>query len=145
MTECEMCGWNGDLVRANVEGTILRVCKKCSVLGAKMEEAKTEQKPLSLARKMEISEFVPDFAEKIRHARESAGMNKSDLARRIGVSPSLLSRIEKGMRPTDALARKLEKELKIGLFYTDTLTTVKAERTPEVTLGDVVELRIRKK
>lgn len=139
-----MCGWNGDLVRANIEGTILRVCKKCSVLGAKMEEAKAEQKPLRAAR-IELTEFVPDFAEKIKHARESAGMNKSDLARRIGVSHSLVSRIEKGMRPTEAVAKRLEKELKIGMFYKDTVITTKAEKMPEVTLGDVVELRIRKK
>lgn len=142
MKECEMCGWSGELVRASIEGTVLNVCIKCSALGTKME---TPQKPEQKPSRLEVSEFIPDFAGRIRSSRLSAGFSTADMARNLGISPSLLSRIEKGMRPTTAVARKLEKQLGITLFYKDTVTVEKVPAAPEMTLGDVVALRIRKR
>ncbi len=144
MRECELCGKESVLEKIKIEDTVLNVCKKCSCLGTKIEERELVKTQQTQA-KIEISELVPDFPAKIKEAREKAGFSRTDLAQKIGVSASLVTRIEKGMRPTDKVVKKLEKELKITLFYKETITSIKTERVPEVTLGDVVQLRLKKK
>jgi len=50
------------------------------------------------------------------NVRKKLGMSIEELGKRINEKASVLERVEKGMRPTDALARKLEKALKIKLL-----------------------------
>ena len=137
-----MCGKSCELVKAKIEDTLLMVCKKCSFLGTEIET----ENSVSSARQskpMVITEIIPDFAKKIKAARESSKQSKEQLSQKIGISAVVLTRIEKGMRPQDAVTKKLEKELGIALFYTETVTITAAQKTPEVTLGDVVELRLK--
>lgn len=143
MKECELCGRESELVKAHIEDTMLNVCKKCSCLGIKIEAEKVMmQKPVA---KIELTELIPDFAHKIKEAREATGFSRNELANRLGISASLLTRIEKGFRPENKIIKKLERELKINLFYKESVTATTMHKTPEVTLGDVVELRLRKK
>jgi len=144
MKECELCGRESELMKARIEDTVLSVCKKCCYLGIKIEEAE-KAVTQKISDKIQLTEIIPDFAQKIKNAREEAGISKTDLANKLGISPSLLTRIEKGMRPTDKIVKKLEKALNISLFYKETVIATKTEKLPEVTLGDVVQLRLRKK
>ncbi|MDA4130387.1 MAG: multiprotein bridging factor aMBF1 [Thaumarchaeota archaeon] len=58
-----------------------------------------------------------DYNKVIRAAREKLGMTQEELGMKINEKPSGISHLENGsMKPSDALARKLEHFLKIQLF-----------------------------
>lgn len=111
--ECELCGRSAQLVRAEIEGTVLSVCDSCAGLGRTAEvKADVPDKPRQHL--IEESSINPGFAKIIKNARDK--MTLEELGKKIGEKASVLDRVEKGMRPTDALARKLEKALKIKLL-----------------------------
>lgn len=140
-----MCGSGASLRKAYVEGTLLRVCDRCSNLGKVVEDlpAVPQRKPVA-----ELKESVidPDFASIVRDARKSAGMTVEELSGRVSVGVSVLHRIENGMRPTDDVARRLEKALHIKILGFVSGTQQKTSgQAPPLTLGDVAEVKIRKK
>jgi len=112
--ECELCGRNAHLVPTKIEGTILSVCDTCSNLGKKaeisVEIADRRQN------RMDFNIIDPNFSKIIMSSRTKAGLSLEDLGKKINEKASVIERVEKGMRPTDALARKLEKSLKIKLL-----------------------------
>jgi putative transcription factor len=58
-----------------------------------------------------------DYSKVIRNAREKLGMTQDELGMKINEKPSGISHLENGsMKPSDALAKKLEHFLKIQLF-----------------------------
>ena len=58
-----------------------------------------------------------DFSKVIRSAREKLGMTQDELGMKLNEKPSVISHLENGsMKPSDALARKLEHSMKIQLF-----------------------------
>lgn len=144
--ECEMCGSSGALKKAYIEGTLLSVCERCSGLGKVVEES-----PARIPAKRhepEITEsFIdPDFSSKVRRARGSAGISMEELAKRISVSVSVLHRIENGMRPTDDVAKRIEKALRIKITGYDSSGSQKTSgKLPPLTLGDIADVKIMKK
>ena len=112
--DCELCGRHAELVKAEVEGITLSVCNNCAQFGRRLEvtaEIK-EKRPLTI----DVSSINPNFAKIIRNARTAQKLTLENLATKINEKSSVLDRVEKGMRPTDSLARKLEKTLKIKLL-----------------------------
>jgi putative transcription factor len=58
-----------------------------------------------------------DYSKVIKSSREVLGMTQDELGMKISEKPSVISHLENGsMKPSDALARKLEHYLKIQLF-----------------------------
>ena len=58
-----------------------------------------------------------DYSKVIKNARELLGIKQDELGMKISEKPSVISHLEAGsIKPTDALARKLEHFLKIELF-----------------------------
>ena len=58
-----------------------------------------------------------DYSKAIKNARELLGIKQEELGMKINEKPSVISHLEAGsIKPTDALARKLEHFLKIELF-----------------------------
>ncbi|HLC77305.1 MAG TPA: multiprotein-bridging factor 1 family protein [archaeon] len=112
--ECELCGRNAQLTKAEIEGTILSVCDSCLRLGRQVEF--TVEMPTKTKREIGTSSINPDFASMIKKARSSQNFSIDQLASKISEKVSVLDRVEKGMRPTDMLAKKLEKALKIKLL-----------------------------
>lgn len=93
----------------------MNVCDSCARLGRRIDVPPTkmrEKKPLELS----VSSISPDFAGKVKAARSAAGLSLEELGKKIKEKASVLERVERGMRPTDGLARKLEKALKIKLL-----------------------------
>ncbi len=140
-----MCGSASGLKKAYVEGTLLSVCDRCSRLGKVVEETRL---PVKKARNMEIEEssIDPEFASKIKEARQNADITLEDLSKRTSVSHSVLHRIEKGMRPTDDVAKKLERALRIKLLgFSYAVEQKTSGKIQPLTLGDVAEVVIKKK
>ncbi|AEM38888.1 transcriptional regulator, XRE family [Pyrolobus fumarii 1A] len=95
-------------------------------------------------------EVVPDFAERVRRARERLGLSQEELAVRVKERVNVIKRIEAGtLVPTVDLARRLEKVLGIKLLEPvveeDVELGVSGSRRKrsefELTLGDIVEIR----
>ncbi len=112
--ECELCGRNAQLARVEIEGSILSVCGSCAQLGRRLEVTAEirEKKPPSL----DTSSIDPNFSKRIRDARSKSGLSIEQLGKKINEKTAVLERVERGMRPTDDLAKKLEKTLKIKLL-----------------------------
>ncbi|MBS3053169.1 MAG: TIGR00270 family protein [Candidatus Aenigmarchaeota archaeon] len=141
--ECETCGANSALVRAVIEDTYLNVCKRCAKLGNVLEG------PVQVVPKKDfeihVPEIAPDFKDMIKSARSSKQITRKELAERIGEKESVIARVEKGIRPPKHVASKLEKTLGIDLAYEEHDQKIFVQKTEEITLGDVLEIRVRKK
>lgn len=62
-------------------------------------------------------ELTADYPKRIKAAREMNGLSQEELGMKINEKPSVIHHLETGsMKPSDALARKLEHYLKIQLF-----------------------------
>jgi len=90
----------------------------------------------------DMDEMATDYDERIRTAREGAGMSREDLAAKLNEKASLIGKLERGdMLPTDDVQTKLETELDISLI--EGVDTDDAEWSGEssgsMTLGDVVK------
>jgi putative transcription factor len=146
LLNCELCGSNirGDVQVVNIDGGIFRVCNSCSKLGtaarAPKPIAKTQRptgagfsspqrsptrersstlSPGPSSNYYENEEMVlrEDYSKAIKSARELLGIKQDELGMKINEKPSVISHLEAGsIKPTDALARKLEHFLKIELF-----------------------------
>lgn len=113
--DCELCGRADAKASAEVEGTRLTVCESCARLGRRLDPIKVEMKG-KRPEGVNVSSINPNFASILRNARKNLGISLEDLGKRINEKASVIERVEKGMRPTDALAKKLEKALKIKLL-----------------------------
>jgi len=129
-----------------------------TVRGARTRESEQQQAKLvtrsrtSLARKpssrlgvYERFEVVPDFAERVRSARERLGWTQRMLAQKARVSENVIRRIEAGtLTPSIDLARRLEKILGIKLLepVVEEGEDYGSEKSEfYLTLGDVAEIK----
>lgn len=90
----------------------------------------------------DMDELVPDYDERIREAREAAGLSQEDLAKSLNEKASLIRKLERGdMLPSDAVQRKIERELDVSLSAGggDEDADWETDSSPTTTLGDVVK------
>ncbi len=117
---CEMCGREGELKEAVVEGAMLSVCFNCSKFGVvvKTKDVVVE-KPRFV--KEEVVDFVVDeYSHLIRKGRERKGLKQEELAKYIGERESVVSGAEAGrLKPGLKVAKKLEVFLGIKLISKD--------------------------
>jgi len=149
MPECETCGKNvGQLLRAVIEGSHVYVCNTCSKHAEAVEEARPIQRSMKIKQKITISEssINPEFSYIIKNAREKSGMTRKQVAEKIKEKESAIERIERGNTPEEKVARKLEKILGIKILgYVEEKVKFQHSKAQEITLGDVVEVRLKKK
>jgi putative transcription factor len=161
---CEVCGRkiHTQPIQAIIEGATLTVCVECSKHGKVIiyEEADmSPQRPSAtkstahlpvLKRKPPVAqvqltqELTPDYANKIRAAREKLLLSHEDLGKKINEKASLLRHIETGKAaPNNQLANKLEHTLRIKLLVPisdEKVTTLPKAANQELTLGDLIEM-----
>lgn len=152
---CDMCGKEAELYLVEVEGTKLNVCSKCSKFGTVIKkivikkpkkEKEKKVKIIKLPKKEVIQIIVPGYAEIIKKKRERLGLKQKDFAKMISEKESLLRKTEKGiMEPSIALARKLEKFLKIKLVeeHEEVRGEKKEVKGEELTIGDLAKVKKR--
>ncbi len=91
----------------------------------------------------DIDEIAQDYDERIRTAREKAGLSQEDLAKRLNEKASLIRKLEQGSTlPTDEIQSKLEHELDIDLSESGGADDTEWESDSDAgsyTLGDMVE------
>ncbi|MCL7418888.1 MAG: multiprotein bridging factor aMBF1 [Halalkalicoccus sp.] len=90
----------------------------------------------------EMDEVAADYDQRIREARESAGLSQEDLAGELNEKASLIRKLERGdMLPSDSVQKKLERKLDISLsegISDDDTEWEGGSSTGSYTLGDVV-------
>lgn len=90
----------------------------------------------------EMDEVAADYDQRIREARESAGLSQEDLAGELNEKASLIRKLERGdMLPSDSVQKKLERKLEISLSEGVSSEDTEWEggsSTGSYTLGDVV-------
>jgi putative transcription factor len=153
-----------------IEGAKLILCPECyrkvvkRGVSSEMASLKPEKKvpattrvrpkptvPSKPRRKyIENVEVVPDYAERVRKARERLGWSQRVLAEAIGEGENVIKRIEAGrLTPSVDQAKKLERVLNIKLLEpiveNNSLPQGFSGKFPtELTLGDIAALRKKK-
>jgi putative transcription factor len=91
----------------------------------------------------DIDELAQDYDERIREAREAAGLSQKELAKRLNEKASLIRKVEHGdTLPSDDVQRELERELDVSLSAGGADEETEWEggaSSGGYTLGDVVE------
>ena len=140
---CEMCGKEVEsTVRTKVEGTVLRLCPDCSKFGEILDPPPTPAatstsaararppvagatRPAGGGRRLEERdlytdigemELAPDWPKRIRVAREKLAWTPEVLGKKLNEKKSVVLKLESGgIRPSDALVRKIEHLLQVRL------------------------------
>lgn len=169
MVQCEMCGADtASPTTVKIEGAELDVCDDCADFGTEVESESTESTSTkystdsstasgqsesagrsndssrSRQRDMfdDMDEIVQDYDERIRNAREAAGLSQEDLADELNEKASLIRKLERGASlPSDSVQKELERHLDITLTEGGVEDTEWEDgaSTGEYTLGDVVQ------
>ena len=172
MVQCEMCGAETSTPKTvQIEGAELDVCENCADFGTEVEQPTTEStstkystdsggssgsggsadaggssggRSRSRRRDMfdDMDEVVQDYDERIRNAREAAGLSQQELAKELNEKASLIRKLEHGsILPSDSVQKKLERRLDIALTEGGVEDTEweGGASTGEYTLGDVVQ------
>ncbi|MBR9690661.1 TIGR00270 family protein [Candidatus Woesearchaeota archaeon] len=159
--QCDMCGAQSQLFRAEVEGVELNVCQSCSKFGnviekakskeeKKVEEEKLTKRIVQLKKQKEESpeRVVADYGKIIRGKRESMGLKQEDFARKLSEKVSVIQKMEIGaFKPSISLVRKLEKILGVALVEKPKVDENKQEtvehdlESKEFTIGDFVKYK----
>ena len=166
--ECPVCGsiiW-GKGQRVLLEGAKITVCHNCAQHGAKIQKPSTSTHiKSSFSRDRAIRpkrqdlkkpriddlEIIPDYAKKIRNARNKLGLNQDQFAQKLNEKPSLLRRIETGkVEPTIKLAKKIEDVYNIKIIKK--VTEIEADvsnnkymkKSSRTSLGDIAFIKKKK-
>ena len=130
--QCELCGneCSGRCKPAMIDNVKMMLCPRCIRYGEGVKETqgspvrvhqllmrrRNRLKEKDVYEKMNI-ELISDWNAAIKNARKQKGLTREQLGFNIGEPTGTISKMEKGeLRPSDKVAKKLEKELNITLF-----------------------------
>lgn len=153
MNDCEICGRpTSKIYVVDIEGAQMNVCEACAK-GKNATEiidtGRQQRQPVQRSRQeTNEEEVVAEYGKRLREARDAMGLPLKVLAERIAEKESTLFRVEnEKMLPSEALVKKLERELNVKL-------TEKKEREQKkhvpgknepITLGDAMITKKGKK
>ena len=140
---CELCGLKSAALNADIEGTMMNVCRDCSRFGTVQKSVRIVVKPDKLQAEEPILILVSEFGSIVKRAREKLGLRQDEMAKRLNERESLLHQIEsEHFKPNISLARKLEKALGIKLVehYEERHETSKKSKSDGFTLGDFIKV-----
>ena len=142
---CELCGKKASPVTVVIEGTEFSVCSDCSKFGKAVQKPVFEKRIAAKTAEKEAMQLItPDYAARIRHAREKKGLTQKDFAQLISEKESLVHNMETGKHePGIDLARKLEKMLGIVIVeqHEETAGGNSKAGREGLTIGDFVKFR----
>jgi putative transcription factor len=130
--QCELCGNEcGERGKLGmVDNVKMMLCPSCFHYGKGVKEVhgspvhvhKTIEKRIRRHKVKDVYdgmnvELISDYSSIIKSARKKKGLTREQLGFNIGEPTGAISKIENGeLRPSDKVAKKLEKELSISLF-----------------------------
>lgn len=153
---CDICGKGPVRAQILLEGAKLLACARCMKSGKIVHRfyEEGEERPVVVQRMPSGlgsgEDIVEGYGKIIKNARERAGLPISVVAERVNEKESYLNAIEKErLKPTVAVAKKLERELKVKLVekVEQAMAPSAASSTKkfsEPTLGDMLEEKKKK-
>ena len=141
------CGKRIAKIDAIVEGTMFKVCEKCSEYGKVIPIKKPvikEQPKLRIEKEELIETIVLDYADKIKKAREALNLKQEDVSKKLAEKQSVIHKIETGhLKPSLSLARKFERLFNIGLIENIEEEPLKKPdfKNTTLTIGDILKLK----
>lgn len=124
-TNCEVCGREAEeIITAKIESSLMKVCRKCARLGVVVEKrgpiGRTQhaekQASSGYGGREDALILADNYGKIIQKAREKLNLTQEKLAAALNEKASVISRVESGhMAPSEKLARKLEKMLKVKI------------------------------
>jgi len=166
--QCEVCGNDTESPRKILLDNIPMIaCPNCAHLGKDVtqkparevergvppEVAERLERRARMAKSKDVfesfqQEMVPDYAKRIKEARERKGWTREQLSGKVGERVPTIAKFEHGeVSPTDQVARRLERELNIKLFENVPVVGGAQVKTPRksFTLGDILKDAMKKK
>ncbi len=142
---CEICGeFEESLIKTEIEGAVINVCRNCSKYGRVLQSEKSikNQEQLDLYE----NQLREDFSGIIRSEMEKRGMSSEELADKIKCSPKDINKIIKGtLMPDEQTVRKIERFLGLNLYEEESERSLKIIKKDEnVSFGDIVEIKKKK-
>lgn len=148
MAVCELCGKDGPVITAVVEGSQMTVCQACGKFGKIIQRPVGIVGRASVVKAPEVSEVVvSEYAQLIRSAREKSGMTQKDFAMKLNEKESVIHKLENGQFvPPISMARKLEKMLHVKLVVVEEEEEVEAGKkgSGPLTIGDIIASKLQK-
>ncbi len=166
---CDMCSSPESVYRIELEGSMLDVCENCAAYGRIVAKLKKDE-PENKKHKKKTAESMPstyaggpdqerapkesetvqvitqDYPGIIKKKREQRGLKQEQLAKKIAEKESVIHKLESGrMKPSIALARKLERFLRIKLVEEVELDPSESyhgesrDLSKELTFGDIIK------
>ncbi len=163
--ECEMCGKQIGTRRYMVDGTVMNLGQCCSKYGQALDAPAPQGSRASVQQGLErravrttskdvysqdVMDLVDDYGTRIRNARERKGWSHAQLGDRVSARVPQLHKIEANqLRPSDDLAKRLEKQLGITLFEKvdagpAAVSGVNKKAGSGMTLGDILKDAMKK-
>ncbi|MFB6121257.1 MAG: multiprotein bridging factor aMBF1 [Halobacteriaceae archaeon] len=171
MVQCEMCGADtSSPTTVTVEGAELQVCDDCADFGTEVKTEDTSSTSTKYSTSSsdtsggtaaaggnsggggggrrhdmfdEMEELAADYDERLREAREAAGLSQSELAEQLNLKASLIRKLEHGdTLPSDDVQQTLENALDVSLSSgaSDEDTEWESDSAGDgLTLGDMVQ------
>lgn len=148
-----MCGRDGPVFKAEIEGTELNVCKICSKYGKVVRPTrkpfKSRPKPAKKIERIQKEQseelIIENYAKLIKNKRERLNLTQEKLAKKINEKESLLQKVESGhIKPSFRLAKKLQNFLKIKIieeFKTQKKIIAQKANSAPLTIGDLINFK----
>jgi putative transcription factor len=155
MGTCEMCGAEAKLQEVIVEGSMLKVCKRCSGFGTAVEVKKKvagiriggKRVPRKIYMEEPVNFVVEGAGRMIKESREKRELTQGQLAGMVGIKESIVHKIETSMQKPDlSTAKKIERILDIKLIegYKDSENKVQFNLDDkDLTIGDLLKFKKR--
>ena len=138
-----MCGRQGSIVTADVEGVEMKVCQNCVRFGTVKKKAEAMCIPLKKLHQEPAFRVTGNYASILRQVRERQKLSQEDFARFLQEKESIVAKWEQGrMQPSVEVARRLEKTLGVSLVVEDldqSFEQEKAARVDGFTLADFIK------
>ena len=122
MPDCEMCGYEShSLHTVIVEGSMLRVCDRCTTYGELVHVTSPKTSFADFAEKQTLPSvgdvIVEDYGTRIKSRREQRKLTQEELAKQAGITYSTLIKIESGANdnPTIKTMKKIADALDVSL------------------------------
>ncbi|MGL4669779.1 MAG: multiprotein bridging factor aMBF1 [Methanobacteriaceae archaeon] len=156
---CEICGSEAGEKPLNIklDGSMMKVCEKCSKYGAIQKEApeivrkraknvvrQSNNRVYSSKYNEPKDDLVEDYNILIREKREKLKLSREELGKKIYEKVSVITRVESGkMVPDIKLVRKIEKALNIDLVESleNSDFEYHSKNLRKATLGDLVKIK----
>lgn len=147
-----MCGSEGKLFEAYIEGAELNVCENCSKLGKIRGVVQDKESIEEISKITKLNPSQPetvriiseDYSQKVKDKRENLKLTQKEFANKLNEKVSIIQKIESGnFEPTTDLLKKIQRFLNINLIeeYEEKHEKQSKSKTGSFTIGDFIKIK----